>query len=727
MAPVITRQLHAVLFRPRPSQESHAPATATRRFVHLKAILELLAGTICIFVLAVLFWKLGKYFRSWTRHRVLQTGTPGARYSKTWHGWVPLQQHNAHKDTWRRCTQKLHEWTAWKSTNADYRWVWWDPGQKEFEKYKQNRRLLRWLPSFVRSYSFTPADVIWNPGAPRKEHGKLESNVVSSSSALMAGARRSHGTLSSVCNPSMREGGLRVRKRPNIPSSSGGRSQEITSTGEEEVYHTPLSHILSTNARVRSEALPPLHWSRSSGFEPPMYGFKYYRSRSLPCLSRAITTRGKIPSFSRPSRKPGTSINHRLNQPDFHSLPRNTRKYQIWSIRMELQAAAFVRRDMGGLTGPPGTPMTELLTSISSDPAVYPFMSGRSIALTGHHTSESSILTLPSATQHTNFKRSLLEFHQSESMIRWKSEPLLCTPDPVTHSIMIMSLNRYRGQVFFKQKHWASSSAMDNPTRHHDHDNAGNRPERVECPSTNQRYQIAAPSIGLRNWEERMIDGLDRKLEWLSSQIDPGRRPFHFTLLPNHWLNWETWVVVDPASRVPIPRKRLLGDPRFNKPYPMPQWGIKTKYPEIIHTKAHTPHITSWRKEVNLQRRAFGIREVSVVELFDSSADEPPDGQVDPACWILRKPPQGVALPRKHEDTYYEGGAGWQETLGEWQRVQRGYRIRKAIYEGRANRTRVKEIASGITRYYQMVVSKATQSSGHWLLTKSNRTTQVSK
>ncbi|PKY01707.1 hypothetical protein P168DRAFT_221094, partial [Aspergillus campestris IBT 28561] len=189
MAPVLTRQLHAVVFRPRPSQESPTPAAASRSFAHLKAILELLAGTICIFVLAVLFWKLGNYFRSWTRHRVLQAGnTPGTRYSKTWYGWIPLQQHNAHKDVWRKFRQKLHEWTAWKSTNADYRWVWWDPGQKEFEKFEQNRRLLRWLPKFLRSYSFTPADVIWNPGPPRKETGELESDAVSSSSALMTGA-----------------------------------------------------------------------------------------------------------------------------------------------------------------------------------------------------------------------------------------------------------------------------------------------------------------------------------------------------------------------------------------------------------------------------------------------------------------------------------------------------------------------------------------------------------
>ncbi|KAE8335820.1 hypothetical protein BDV24DRAFT_155730 [Aspergillus arachidicola] len=213
--------------------------------------------------------------------------------------------------------------------------------------------------------------------------------------------------------------------------------------------------------------------------------------------------------------------------------------------------------------------------------------------------------------------------------------------------------------------------------------------------------QITVPLRHLSNWEIRVIDGLDRKLGWLSHQLMPGRKPFHFPLLPNHWLNIRTWIVYDPASRAPIDAKRRFGDTRFNNPSPTPQ-RPKRKYPGVTRKVANTPRIESWRVAVNQNRKASGLRHlVKRVELYDDSADDPPDGYIDPACWLIRKPPQGHQLSARQNATYYEGGAGWQERLDDWQNIRRGYRIRKAIHEGRANRTRVKQIAAGITRLYQ--------------------------
>jgi hypothetical protein len=216
------------------------------------------------------------------------------------------------------------------------------------------------------------------------------------------------------------------------------------------------------------------------------------------------------------------------------------------------------------------------------------------------------------------------------------------------------------------------------------------------------------PLRSLSTWEARLAHALNRKLEWLFEQLSPGRRPFHFALLANHWLNRETWVVLDPISRIPIEARRIWGDPRFNSPYPLPCWGPKPKYPESSCRTANRPDLNSWRVAVNRNRRASGLRDVvKGVALLEDSADEPPDGKVDPASWILRRPPQGFAISTAQQDAYYEGGAGWQETLDDWQRVRRGYRIRKAIYEGRANRTRMKEIAVGLTRYFQAIANEA--------------------
>ena len=230
----------------------------------------------------------------------------------------------------------------------------------------------------------------------------------------------------------------------------------------------------------------------------------------------------------------------------------------------------------------------------------------------------------------------------------------------------------------------------------------------------NKPRRIPTPLESLSNWETRWVDNLDRKLEWHHDQLIPGKRPFHFPLLPNHWLNRRTWTVIDPASRVPLEKKRLWGDPRFSVPYPAPRWESKPKYPAVGHKAAHTPRIDSWRVAVNGQRRTSGIREVvKAVDLFDDSVDEPPDGTIDPACWVLRKPPQGFGMSAKQGETYYEGGAGWQEKLNDWQRVRRGYRIRRAIHDGRVNRTRVKEIATGISRPCRKAASKATKTVTH--------------
>ncbi|KAE8362538.1 hypothetical protein BDV27DRAFT_166110 [Aspergillus caelatus] len=213
--------------------------------------------------------------------------------------------------------------------------------------------------------------------------------------------------------------------------------------------------------------------------------------------------------------------------------------------------------------------------------------------------------------------------------------------------------------------------------------------------------QITIPLRHLSNWEIRLIDSLDRKLGWLSYQLMPGRKPFHFPLLPNHWLNIRTWIVYDPASRAPIDVKRQFGDRRFKTPSPTPR-RPKRKYPRVARGVANTPRIESWRIFVNQIRKASGLRDfVKRVELYDDSADNPPDGYIDPACWLIRKPPQGHQLSARQNATYYEGGTGWQERLDDWQNICRGYRIRKAIHEGRANRTRAKQTAVDISRFCQ--------------------------
>ncbi|KAJ5679276.1 hypothetical protein N7462_007520 [Penicillium macrosclerotiorum] len=229
-------------------------------------------------------------------------------------------------------------------------------------------------------------------------------------------------------------------------------------------------------------------------------------------------------------------------------------------------------------------------------------------------------------------------------------------------------------------------------------------PVKTQCPPffgpfDGSTVEITRRKDTLHDWEIRLVDRLDRKLGWMYNETTPGQKPYHFALLANHWLNRETWLVIDPVSRVPIHHRRQWGDPRFNVPYPEPGHNSRPKYPAAIRKRAQIPRIDAWRAAVNNQRRASGIRDVlRTVELYEDSAEEPPDGKIDPACWILPKPPQGFSMSTSQRNAWYEGGAGWQETLDNWQQVRRGYRLRKIIHEGRANRNRVKEIATQINR-----------------------------
>jgi hypothetical protein len=218
----------------------------------------------------------------------------------------------------------------------------------------------------------------------------------------------------------------------------------------------------------------------------------------------------------------------------------------------------------------------------------------------------------------------------------------------------------------------------------------------------------------LYDWEIRLIDGLNRKLVWIFNEMTPGQKPYHFAQLANHWLNRETWLVIDPVSRVPLDSRREWGDPRFNVPYPEPTYDSKPKYPVPIQKRAYTPRIDSWRATVNRRRRISGLRDaVRTVELYENSIEEPPDGHIDPGCWMFPRPPQGFEVSTKQKNGWYEGGTGWQETFEDWQHIGWGYRLRKTIQEGRVNRHWVKEVASRVHRGCRStslkIISKDTQ------------------
>ncbi|EAW18956.1 uncharacterized protein NFIA_089130 [Aspergillus fischeri NRRL 181] len=604
---------------------------------------------------------------------------------------------------------------AWRSSKADFRWVWWDPGQKELKKYKERRRFLRWVPKCFRSYEFTTADAIWNPGpsvgrclAPGENtagRSCTERRSLSTQNLCMAVLKSSerrdfHNVSSSQMSMSDRSQLSLIASRQLDRRLEGNSTTDTIQLRDLRILYNhagmplPLNHSIYVRKGNRMVLLFPKR------------NIAMRQNLSMPCLLSTEPGRSRLVDCSE-GFYTGQNFGHgEVGSRSIQKRPRAL-AYQMWSARMELQTSKCIRYNQSPLLGPPGSPESGLIGSFSSEHAasldLVPRTFGRSIANPSSDATSHAV----SMKQHVDHDRGDMS---DESAQDSEAEHRRCKPQ-----LRIDNSSHRSAEARDSGLQAASPGAVQNSPRSDRAKRPRSLDETNKSKKLRKKHQTKArhlahgkePLRSLSTWEARLAHDLNRKLEWLFEQLSPGRRPFHFALLANHWLNRETWVVLDPISRVPIQARRLWGDPRSNSPYPIPCWGPRPKYPGSPCKTANRPHLDSWRVAVNRNRRASGLQDVvKGLALLADSADEPRDGKVDPASWILRRPPQGFAMSTTQQDEYYEGGAGWQETLGDWQRVRRGYRIRKAIYEGRANRTRMKEIAVGLTRYFQAITNE---------------------
>ncbi|KAH8690143.1 hypothetical protein BGW36DRAFT_411975 [Talaromyces proteolyticus] len=162
--------------------------------------------------------------------------------------------------------------------------------------------------------------------------------------------------------------------------------------------------------------------------------------------------------------------------------------------------------------------------------------------------------------------------------------------------------------------------------------------------------------------EVRFIDGLDRSLEWLLGECQPGRRGFSLPTLPNNWINKQARIVYATPCCASAEFMRLHGYSQKTDGF-----SDERKSAVLLHRVADTPHIDSWRAHINKQRRKNAIQDVKTIEHWESSAEEPPDNVLDPSSWILRRPPQGFAMSTKQKNSYYDVGGGRWEKFADWQ------------------------------------------------------------
>ena len=715
MAPVLPRHFHQFPSPPRPPKDVPATPVPVSKYISLKVFFELFAGTICIFVLGVLFWRLGRCLRRFTRGKVLKKGkTTGMRYVRTWYGWIPLQQHEEAKNVFRNCWAKICEWTAWKSTRADYSWVWWDPDQKGHEAHRQKKKHFRLLPEFLRSKSFTTADTIWNRGVPRGQNANTLSGhqpvteIPRETPCQTPGERSEMSENINTSEPRFRQ---RIHGFPAASFVNGFPSCEGA------IHNSfPRRQDLLANRPHLPLRKAKLFWSLDQSMQNPREIALFLDGHGSDSVPQQVDSPpGRLSANAYPQRRRQKSC-VTLKSCDTYSSSRAlrglrySRKYQVWAAKMQLHGPNQLKYNQGGLQEPPGTPTTDVLVSYELENST-PFGSfGKRQGQIDQNFSGRSSQGLSSIRYHHPIERAMTAKSLNNKGLeasQWHTMPPTGGVPQQPSSSRDVFAQKCFSSSFRDLRCGNTAPPSERPMLSGTRAAKGKWPEKIHHRLSKPK-RSPIPFQDLSDWEIRWVDNVDRKLEWHVDQLTPGRRPFHFPLLANHWLNKRTWLVLDPPSRVPVEDQRQRGDPRFNVPYPAPRWEAKTTYQAVGHNIPHTPRIDSWRVAVNCQRRESGIRGViRTVRLFDDSIDEPPDGMVDPASWILRKPPQGLAASSKQGSTYYEGGAGWQEKFRDWQTVRHGYRIRKTVYEGRVNRTRVKELVTGMSRPFRTAASKA--------------------
>ncbi|KAJ5225664.1 hypothetical protein N7468_006889 [Penicillium chermesinum] len=682
MAPLVIRQNQSLIpSPPSPAKGPPSPPADISARIDPAVFGELFAGTIGIFVLAVLVWKTGRFIRSFNRHKVLREGkSPNTRFAKTWYGWVRLETHERNKQIFRNIWSFIKKWTRWKTTRADYQWAWWDPDQQALQARRRNRQPLRWLPKYLMSYECPTAGDIWDPKPPVEVHGALISGPIpnipmpesSHEKAMRCSANTFHCdflTLSGDTSEETLGSAIWADARLNISSSTISR--------EGAPFHVALNYISRQSLGTFGcrTNIGEVHRIRSFDGQ---YSSRA-RSRSSFAAGSAMHS-GNERSILPPA------IHHR-----------RTRKYRAWAAQMQVKASEPFLYDLRDSSGPPGTPITDIMASLISESADRASMRrAKKNALQGRRSAYPSGQPLDDRSIMLNTAADLVQYGSTRSGSR-----LDAILSPVSRNNQIQKCATHPwssvrdSKSAFSRKSTEICSLRENLPAEFQRNIFPTRP-------TTEKEQKPLPELS--DWEIRLMDRLNRKLVWVFHETTPGQKPYHFALLANHWLNRETWLVYDPVSRVSTDARRMQGDPRYNVPYPMPDLSRRPKYPTPERTKAHTPRIDSWRAAVNRYRKISGIQDlVPHVDLYEDSAEEPPDGHIDPACWMLPKPPQGFEISSQQKGAWYEGGAGWQEKLDDWQRVRRGYRLHKAIHEGRAHRNRLKEIASNVNGYCRRV------------------------
>ncbi len=109
---------------------------------------------------AFLLWYMCHIFKNKGRWKIYEPQFP--QHIKTWHGYVERSKYERNAERITRYKENVRLMFDWKTTTADYEWMFWDPSglkRKEHE-LKREQTFLRHLPRWMRS---------WEPGYLRTD------------------------------------------------------------------------------------------------------------------------------------------------------------------------------------------------------------------------------------------------------------------------------------------------------------------------------------------------------------------------------------------------------------------------------------------------------------------------------------------------------------------------------------------------------------------------------
>lgn len=295
-------------------------------------------GAISLFLMLgpFLIWQFWDTINSWGWWK------PGAprnshrrqHYIRTWHGWVTAEHHQHGMLRRQAARNKVHRKLAWKTSKADYSWIFWDPngeGKQAFEKKKQP--LAKWLPAWVRSWEF--GRVAWRRGDEMLKVQDLEQGLNQTRSTFLtpeingpcpteASRRSRHGSahsgsgqydgfqdrpMTTTFSPWVSGGDLEAQNTGTLRRRAVQRASQawMIDSMEIEVFETqqcfggPPMGVRSTELPTATAVSMLVHRAQSLPVMPSTNTVKdLARASSLPTLSHAFPEHSKTLYRARP-------------------------------------------------------------------------------------------------------------------------------------------------------------------------------------------------------------------------------------------------------------------------------------------------------------------------------------------------------------------------------------------------------------------------------------------